>query len=293
MADLEDMISDLQSQNPDDSEDLADALQALRRQKLTNLERLAKLNDSQWQRLGLTLGIEALLREEVESRSVSRTESVATASPSTAPAPEPSVSFSSSSSTRPAQAHIPARSVPEDEEDEEEEELEEQDEAEEEQMGLYQRGAHGRRVQVQARSRETGSSAKSRVHEKDWSMELTVPDNLEDLWQQLLDDTLPPDKREALQASWDSTPNTHDRYMMFLEYSSYLRKQEVTEEEKAERKKQLEPLLREYGLNDQHKEHNEGPWIWIIMLVMVMFISGIIYYSYSPPLESEHDSQSL
>eukprot|EP00434_Breviolum_minutum_P025933 symbB.v1.2.022928.t1/scaffold2056.1/size90925/2 len=63
MASMEEFITALSSEHPDDAEDLQEAFQVLQKQKINTLERLAKLTDGQWQRLGLALGIEALLRE--------------------------------------------------------------------------------------------------------------------------------------------------------------------------------------------------------------------------------------
>merc|ERR1719408_897779 len=111
-------------------------------------------------------------------------------------------------------------------------------------------------------------------------MDLTPPADLEPLWQQLLEDTLPPDKRSALQESWEQAGSDHDRYMMFLEYSSYLRKPEITEEEKEERRKQLEPLMKEFGLKSEDEESGFSTvLLWSIIIAVILFIAGVIYYS--------------
>merc|ERR1719203_1203521 len=106
------------------------------------------------------------------------------------------------------------------------------------------------------------------------------------MWQQLLEDTLPPDKRQVLQETWDSTKDPEDRYMMLLEYTSYLRKPEVTDEEKAERRKQLEPLMREFGLKvtDLEDASEEGSGVlWWLVFGMIFFVAGLIYYTYAQP----------
>jgi len=104
------------------------------------------------------------------------------------------------------------------------------------------------------------SSARPRplasVKEPIGSADFTPPPDLEPLWQRLLEDCLPPDRRQALQENWNDVGSDYDRYMMFLEYSSYLRKQEVTEEEKKERRKQLEPLMQEFGLTAEDEEES-------------------------------------
>lgn len=50
---------------PEDSEDLCEALDVFRQQRLNSCERLLRLSYADWQRLGLPLGIESLLRGEL------------------------------------------------------------------------------------------------------------------------------------------------------------------------------------------------------------------------------------
>lgn len=123
-------------------------------------------------------------------------------------------------------------------------------------------------------------------------LELTPPANLEELWSDLLEETLPPDRHPALQATWDSTADPHERYMMLLEYSSYLRKPELTEEEKAERKREMEPLMRELGIPPEDEGGCPSFVLWIILIGMLVFIGGTSYYYYAWP-DLSHDSQSL
>jgi len=251
MASMEEFITALSSKHPDDAEDLQEAFQVLQKQKINTLERLAKLTDGQWQRLGLALGIEALLRE-----AASEAGEAAGERPSEASRGKATVTNSSS----------PARF-------ETEEPL-----REEATDGLFQRKA-GRRAQVNSSTR---SEPREREPRKEMGLlgetELLPPENLEELWQELLEDTLPPDKRDLLQASWQRTQSDSERYMLFLEYSSYLRKQEVTEEEKAERRKQLEPLLKEYGL-DKPEPESQG-CTWMMTLSLIALIAAIIYYTF-------------
>ena len=81
------------------------------------------------------------------------------------------------------------------------------------------------------------------------TIKLEAPDNLEELWENLLVETLPPDKRDPLQSQWEGTPSIDDRYMMFLEYSSYLRRKEPTVEEKKARREQLRPFFEAHGID--------------------------------------------
>ncbi|CAJ1401028.1 unnamed protein product, partial [Effrenium voratum] len=78
-------------------------------------------------------------------------------------------------------------------------------------------------------------------------------------------------------------------YMLFLEYSSYLRKQEVTEEEKAERRKQLEPLLKQYGLDNLTEQEQQGSCTWILMACLVLLAATVFYYYGMPTSSSELD----
>ena len=46
---------------------------------------------------------------------------------------------------------------------------------------------------------------------------------VDEAWRALLEETLPADKREALQESYDAETDPQTRYNMLLEFSSYLR----------------------------------------------------------------------
>jgi len=297
MVSTQELVHTLVERFPDDAEDHGDALEALQKQRLNSCDRLAKLNDSQWQRLEIPMGIETILREAVEA--IQRGEAALLAGDADAEPPEPA----------PVQAAEPqARTRRRREEDDElplepfePSPLPSQDENE----GLRRRGASGglqrqpllgdsRGVRQGPRqdsgTRKEGSERKGLLS----TMDLTPPDDLELLWRQLLDDTLPPDKRAALMQSWEETGNDNDRYMMFLEYSSYLRKPEVTDEEKEERRKQLEPLMKEFGIHGENAEESswQGAFIWFLFVAIILFMAGIIYYVYVPP-DALHDTSAL
>merc|ERR1712007_202508 len=105
-------------------------------------------------------------------------------------------------------------------------------------------------------------------------------------------DCLPPDKRGALQEQWEQTKDVQDKYMMFLEYSSYLRKPEITEEDKVERKKRLEPLMKEFGLNYGGEEDEKEGWggvlMWLMAFAVMLLIAAGVYYSYRNPKPLAH-----
>ncbi|CAJ1426230.1 unnamed protein product [Effrenium voratum] len=81
-----DFIAGLAAAHPEDAEDLAEAAEVLSRQKISSVARLVKLSDSQWQRLNLPLGIEALLREAAAEALVDPPGAVDDSATSTAPA---------------------------------------------------------------------------------------------------------------------------------------------------------------------------------------------------------------
>lgn len=67
MASTQSLLEVLSRRFPDDADELQEACTELLRQRLGTVQRLAKLNDSQWQRLNLPMGIEAIIREEVDA----------------------------------------------------------------------------------------------------------------------------------------------------------------------------------------------------------------------------------
>ena len=51
-----------------------------------------------------------------------------------------------------------------------------------------------------------------------------MPDHaVDEAWRALLEETLPPDKQEALMNTYLDEPDPQMRYNMLLEFSSYLR----------------------------------------------------------------------
>lgn len=292
MVSTQELVQELIERFPDDQEDLNDALEVLKKQRLNSCDRLAKLNDSQWGRLGVPMGIETILRDAVEA--VQRgAAALAEEAAAPAPVPEPPA---------PAPPPQPQRSRGRQSGLDDDGELPlEPFEPE----GLRRRGGQGSSEPRPGASRssnsgggyEGSSQQKSAPAERKGllsAMDLTPPPDLPLLWQQLLEDTLPPDKRAALQDSWEQTGSDHDKYMMFLEYSSYLRKPEITEEEKEERRKQLEPLMKEFGIRSDMEEESawQGAFVWCVLVAVILFVAGVVYYSYAQP-EALHDVQAL
>lgn len=278
MATTQQLISELVERFPEDADDLNEALELLQKQRLSTCDRLAKLNDSQWQRLGVPIGIEAILRDAIEALQREDVKPRDEQQSSSAPPP----ADTSVTARRP----LPVQSVMQEDSDDGELPLEPVDIE-----GLRRRGggngSSGPKRHTQQNSRE--NERKGLLS----PLDLAPPDDLDILWQQLLEDTLPPDKRAALQESWEQTPGDHDKYMMFLEYSSYLRKPEITEEEKEERRKQLEPLMKEFGLpTDDEDPGWQGASIWCVVISVILFVAGLIYYSYAMP-DPLHDTQVL
>jgi len=287
MATTQELVEALADRFPDDAEDLRDALEVFQKQRLSSCERLAKLSDSQWQRLGVPMGIETILRDALDSMN-----SDAQAAP---PQPE-----------RPAPTRLQAapKQLPRQNEDELPLEAFEEESIEPAPEGLRRRGGSASKGgSGNQQFGGSGGSSRARAPRAQpaegerkgllSAIDLTPPPDLEPLWQQLLEDTLPPDKRAALQESWEQAGDDHDRYMMFLEYSSYLRKPEVTEQEKEERRKQLEPLMKEFGIRSEMDESSwSGMLIWFLFVAVILFVAGLLYYMNMTD-DPVHDSQAL
>mmetsp|Transcript_96772 Transcript_96772/g.273444 ORF Transcript_96772/g.273444 Transcript_96772/m.273444 type:complete len:277 (-) Transcript_96772:171-1001(-) len=271
-----DFIESLAERFPEDADDLRDALEALQRQKLVRRERLERLNDSQWQRLGLPLGIESLIREELA------------AVPTEAAAPQGGALDRACGKTDSApgvakpSTRVDARCKPVID-DEGEVELEPYEPP----QGLRRRGGGGGHLDCEA---EDDSSERKGYPSP---LDLTPPPDLDILWRQLLEDTLPPDKRPSLQDTWEAAANDDDKYMLLLEYSSYLRKPEITEDDKEDRMKQLEPLMRELGVqSDYNSDESQATLLfWMILGIVVLFL-GVIYCTHVRP-DHVHDTQAL
>lgn len=312
------LVDSLIERYPEDADDLRDALVELQKQKLGTCERLSRISDSQWQRLGLPLGIESIIREELDALRASAAAAPAAAAAqhaaggdalaqdaTAAAAAAARESASRRERTPPQRATPPAASLHRREapaspsaaaaaagdsasDDDGELPLEPYEPPAE---GLHRR--RGGRGGGGGGGRYGGADVRKTEPQNLLSpLDLTPPHDLEQLWQQLLEDTLPPDKRPSLQDSWNSTADVNDRYMMFLEYSSYLRKPEITEEEKEERRKQLEPLMRELGIEPEDDEESSGALIWWLLIGFFVLVSGWVYYFYMRP-DPLHDLQAL
>lgn len=281
MATTQELVETLVQRFPDDAEDLREALEILQKQRIGSCDRLAKLNDNQWQRLGVPIGIETILRDAVDEISRSQAELPAD---------------TRTSQTQDRQPMQPSPAAPkqlisrhrQDEDDDHELPLEPFEEE-----GLRQRGggkANGNSsMNSKGEAQNDGGERKGLLS----PLDLTPPPELDLMWHQLLEDTLPPDKRAALNETWNQVGNDHDKYMMFLEYSSYLRKPEITEEEKEERRKQLEPLMKEFGLRSEEEESSwQGAILWFVLVACILFVASLVYFFYMSP-ETLHDSQAL
>lgn len=272
MASVQELVASLSRKFPEEAEDLQRALEALLKQKLSSCDRLAKLNDNQWQRLELPLGIEALLREAAATAAAP----AATAAPAAAerpvahPGPEPALSRSTAR----------ARKAPADEGEIPLEDWEPEVPPE----GSF-RQRRGSRV-LQAEQRGSSSFSKPVV--------LKPPADLDVIWQELMEESLPPDKRACLQEAFDRAANDQERYMMYLEYSSYFRRPEVTPAQRAEQRKQLEPLMRELGINlgpDGDEEGKASVVMWLLLICLIAGLLGVVRYFFDHP--HFHDGQSL
>mmetsp|Transcript_52608 Transcript_52608/g.113746 ORF Transcript_52608/g.113746 Transcript_52608/m.113746 type:complete len:252 (+) Transcript_52608:140-895(+) len=121
-------------------------------------------------------------------------------------------------------------------------------------------------------------------------LELVPPEDLEELWQALLEDTVPLEQRPPLQATWESAGSPQSRYLMLLECSSYLRKARSSPEEEAEGRKRAEPLLDELGLSSEGFDPCEGTGGLVsgVVLGIILLIAGLVYYAKKASERPEH-----
>jgi len=273
---IDEFLGSLAARFPDDADDLKAAQEVLQQQRLTSCDRLSKLTDGQWQRLNLPIGIEALLLDEVNALTTVAADAIPRQHTSASSANAGNVPWPSSSGSR---RTLPTGNgngeLP----------LEEFEPS----SGLHQRrAAHGHERPQRPTEQRTSSQL---------PVELTPPPDLEEQWQELLCDTLPPDKRTTLQEAWQATGSIHDRYMMLLEYTSYLRKKpEASTEEQAEQRKRLEPLMRDLGINLGGDEMEQpglyGTALWWLCAGLVVFAMAAAYASWSRP-DPAQDMQEL
>lgn len=273
----QDFVAELCERYPDDAEDLQAALEVLRQQRISTVERLGRLGDSQWQRLALPLGVEALLQDEVARQ-------LRPPAPAPRAAPRPAAAGDAADAGTPVDDDGVIELEPF------------------EQEGVRRRGVggadRGRRPPRTSMASSSSSSASRRGRGSGPLLadsELSPPQDLEQMWQQLLEDTLTPDKRAPLQEAWASTPDPHDRYMMLLEYSSYLRKPEISEKAREEGRRQMEPLLKEFGLSHADFEEDaewSGMLMCFVLVAAMTFVAGLVYYFYTHP-DVTHDLTSL
>mmetsp|Transcript_37768 Transcript_37768/g.90716 ORF Transcript_37768/g.90716 Transcript_37768/m.90716 type:complete len:280 (+) Transcript_37768:22-861(+) len=265
MATLEGLVEYLSRENPDDAEDLAEALGVLQKQKLT-VPRLAKLTEAQWARLGFPLGVETLIQEAVQTVTQ---HTQAPAAPVAERSTSASLDFGEEDSSRvsdPDASAGPAQAV------------------------LRQRRGGGGpsptssstlrpRIRLAGRGSSEALVAKEKPDPQP-DFQLQAPEDLDTLWQDLLADCLGPDKRASLQSAYEKCSTDSERYMMFLEYSSYLRKPQLSEEERKKRMAELDPILKQYGYGDD--EDGGGTLVlWVLVIGVLVIVFAGVYYAFS------------
>ena len=146
------------------------------------------------------------------------------------------------------------------------------------QFGMSSNVAQPRRrrlASVLAR-RSACSSSERRIPPDSLSPEGLSPEDLEDAWRRLLQETLPAAKHEALMETWDAEPDIRRRYNMLLEFSSYLRQSASTDQRRAtsSRANELRSKLRA----GQHREEDEVSLCWEVsrVLILVVLIIGCV-----------------
>ncbi len=109
------------------------------------------------------------------------------------------------------------------------------------------------------------------------------PEDIDDAWRRLLEETLPPDKQEALWETWNDEPNYRRRYSMLLEFSSYLRQGATPSEQDAK----AATRERVRASRNPHMHMYEGEevslcWeisrVLLIVALVVCTVLGAAYY---------------
>ncbi|CAD7974816.1 unnamed protein product [Amoebophrya sp. A25] len=332
MAGAEDFLvffAELAESAPEDANAILEAQKKLEKQRIRSLDRLARLTDAQWQRIDVEIGVEGLIRSTLEELLASTACAKSPASSRgggggarpTLLQENGDASDEQSSELRHRGRKISAENNPEDD-------VQNKRGSARRAYGMMlNSGEHEARTltdHAPSRKYNHGSNKKDEelinVEYNDQvdgdedddpdlgstadvsastssgptpEINLEPPENLEELWENLLVETLPPEKRETLWRQWDETPTREDKFMMLLEYNSYLRRPEISEEERAERRRQLEPLLAKYGMLDKDEDSllsgtfsGEGNWAlgqknyrfpWVALAVFATFACSVYY----------------
>ena len=80
-----------------------------------------------------------------------------------------------------------------------------------------------RRIASVVREGRQADSSRGEIQADDGLGLRLTPAQVDEAWQRLLEETLPPEKREALNESYEEECDPERRYHMLLEFSSYLR----------------------------------------------------------------------
>jgi len=241
--------------------------------KVTNFQRLLKLTDAQWSRLNLPLGVEASIRDAISQEFPNEQDEEGQQS-----LPQSNSNNINRNSTNGPQM----TSQPKFEKDKDHffrqdangdpDEFGEEDWGAEHTEGLRQRSCR----------RSTENDDAKEDYTPLINVPLDPPEDLHLLWEQLLEDCLPPDKRKYIMQTWNRCQDDRERYMMFLEYSSYLRSKHQTNAEKKQAQESLGPLINQYmGLGKSPNTLFTHPKVLRITKICtaVLVIAGLWYGS--------------
>lgn len=79
-----------------------------------------------------------------------------------------------------------------------------------------------RRLKQVVRNDDEADVSSSSMQFGEIPMRMT-PQEVDEAWKALIEETLPPEKQEALMQTYEDEPDARNRYNMLLEFSSYLR----------------------------------------------------------------------
>jgi len=109
-----------------------------------------------------------------------------------------------------------------------------------------------------------------------------TPEDVDDAWQRLLEETLPPEKQEALMETYLDEPDHRRRYNMLLEFSSYLRQGATAGQ--ADAKAAQRARVRSSALHPAlHDDDDDVSLCWEVtrvLLIVAAVVGGVLGFAY-------------
>ena len=134
---------------------------------------------------------------------------------------------------------------------------------------------------VLAKTRAAGeSSARQQSSPDDLLVgpEKLTEEDINDAWRRLLEETLPPEKQEALWETYNEEPDLRRKYNMLLEFSSYLRQGASTADVE-----DVKASTRARVRNTRYPDADETSLCWEltrVMLIVALIVGAVVGGAY-------------